>query len=141
MSFLLDTCVISELVKPAPSAAVLAWLRDTEEETLFLSVLTVGELEKGIARSVDAARKAKLTAWVRRDLAERFRHRVLPIDVAVAARWGTVVGESEARGAPLPVIDSLLAATGLEHDLTIVTRNITDFERCGARCLNPWQEP
>lgn len=76
---------------------------------------------------------------MRRDLAERFRGRVLPIDVRIAERWGALVGESERRGAPLPVIDSLLAATSLQHGLTIVTRNTADMQRCGARCLNPWE--
>jgi predicted nucleic acid-binding protein len=139
LSFLLDTCVISELVKAEPNVSVLAWLQDADEDSLFLSVLTLGELEKGIARARDLLRKAKLINWVHRDLAERFRGRVLPIDVRIAERWGALVGESERRGAPLPVIDSLLAATSLQHDLTIVTRNTADMRRCGARCLNPWK--
>jgi toxin FitB len=139
LSFLLDTCVISELVKAEPNASVLAWLQDADEDSLFLSVLTLGELEKGIARARDLLRKAKLINWVRRDLVERFRGRVLLIDVRIAERWGALVGESERRGAPLPVIDSLLAATSLQHDLTIVTRNTADMQRCGARCLNPWE--
>jgi predicted nucleic acid-binding protein len=118
--------------------SVLAWLRDADEDSLFLSVLTLGELEKGIARARDLLRKTKLINWVRRDLAERFQGRVLPIDIRIAERWGSLVGESERRGAPLPVIDSLLATTSLQHDLTIVTRNTADMQRCSARCLNPW---
>jgi predicted nucleic acid-binding protein len=105
-----------------------------------LSAITIGELEKGIARLPASAKKAKLESWVRRDLAERFRNRILPIDEAVAARWGAQSGASEAKGRPLPVIDSLIAATGLHHDLTVVTRNTEDLERCGARCFNPWLE-
>jgi toxin FitB len=111
VSFLLDTCVISELVRPRPQPSVVSWIEAADEESLFLSVLTLGELEKGIARSTDLRRRAKLTTWVRGHLADRFRGRLLPIDAAVATRWGMLVGESEASGKPLPVIDSLLAAT------------------------------
>jgi predicted nucleic acid-binding protein len=136
--FLLDTCVISELIRPTPTPSVIEWMDDASEEALYLSVLTLGELEKGIARLRDARRRAKLTSWVRRELSLRFEGRVLAVDLPVAERWGTLVGESEAKGRPLPVIDSLLAATSLQHDLIVVTRNTADFERCGARCFDPW---
>ena len=102
--------------------------------------MTVGELEKGIAKLATSSRKTKLLSWVQRELAERFGGRLLPIDVRVAARWGALAGESERRGRPLPVIDSLLAATVLVHGLQIVTRNVHDFERCGVACVNPWDE-
>ena len=138
MSWLLDTCVVSELVKPNPDAGVLAWLDECEESSMYLSVITLGELEKGIAKLGAAPRRAKLHHWVRHDLANRFEGRLLPIDSAIATRWGALVGESEARGVPLPVIDSLIAATCLVHDLTVITRNTADFERCGTRCFNPW---
>lgn len=138
MNFLLDTCVISELVRAAPNPAVTAWLVEAEEESLYLSVLTLGELEKGIARAKDAARRAKLSAWVRRDLAQRFQGRILPVDAGIAERWGVMTGEAENRGQPLPVIDSLLAATCLEHRLTIATRNVADLGRCSVTCFNPW---
>lgn len=140
MSFPLDTCVISELVKKNPRAQVVNWIDGQEESGLFLSVLTVGELEKGIAKLPASARKTKLLSWVRRDLAGRFGGRLLPIDVRVAARWGAIAGESERRGRPLPVIDSLLAATALANDLQIVTRNVYDFERCGVACINLWDD-
>ena len=140
MSWLLDTCVISELVKPRPTPAVVAWIDACDEETLYLSVITIGELEKGVARLALSARRAKLQSWVRRDLAERFSGRLLAVDQPVAARWGALAGESAAREQPLPVIDGLIAATSLEHDLTVVTRNTDDFKRCGARCFNPWDE-
>ncbi len=140
MSFLLDTSVISELVRKKPRARVFDWIDGQDETSLFLSVLTLGELEKGIARLPASARKAKLVSWVRRDLAERFSGRLLPIDVRIAERWGVLAGESEKRGLPLPVIDSLLAATALVHGLQIVTRNVRDFERCGVTCVNLWSE-
>lgn len=138
MRFLLDTSVISELVKPAPDNHVIEWLKRADEASLYLSVLTIGEIEKGIAKLPASSRREKLETWVRRDLAERFRERLLAIDAMVAATWGRLAGEAEARGKPLPVIDGLIAATGLAHDLTVATRNIDDFERCGARCFNPW---
>ena len=138
MSWLLDTCVVSELVRPRPKASVVTWLRERDEDELFLSVITIGELEKGIAKLPASAKRVTLEQWVRRELAERFRDRVLMIDSGIAVRWGAMVGESEARGQPLPVIDSLIAATSLLHDLTVVTRNTDDLERCGARCFNPW---
>ena len=138
MSFLLDTSVISELVKAAPDDRVIEWLKRTDEASLYLSVLTIGEIEKGIAKLPESSRREKLETWVRRDLADRFRERLLAIDGTVAATWGRLAGEAEARGEPLPVIDGLIAATSLAHDLTVATRNIGDFERCGARCFNPW---
>ena len=137
MSWLLDTCVISELARPRPMASVVSWVRACDEQALFLSVITIGELEKGIAKLPSSARRTTLEQWVRRELADRFRDRLLAIDRNVAARWGALAGLSEARGQPLPVIDSLIAATSLQHDLTVVTRNTDDLERCGAHCFNP----
>lgn len=140
MSFLLDTSVISELVKPSPHHPVLKWVGDQDEASLHLSVVTIGELEKGIARLPASTRRTRLQSWVRRDLVERFGERLLPIDIRTATRWGALAGESEKRGKPLPVIDSLIAATALVHGLAVVTRNVEDFERCGAVCVNPWDE-
>jgi toxin FitB len=140
LSFLLDTSVISELVKAAPDDRVIEWLKRNDEASLYLSVLTIGEIEKGIAKLPESSRREKLETWVRRDLADRFRERLLAIDATVAATWGRLAGEAEARGEPLPVIDGLIAATSLAHDLTVATRNVGDFERCGARCFNPWMQ-
>ena len=139
MSWLLDTCVISELPRPTPNAAVIEWIEGRPEEDLFLSVLTLGELEKGIAKLPPSSRRADLENWVHEDLTRRFDGRLLPIGNEVAARWGSMAGIAEAQGNPLPVIDCLIAATGLHHDLIVVTRNIDDLERCGARCVNPWR--
>jgi toxin FitB len=138
MSYLLDTSAVSEVVKPTPDSAVIEWLTQADEEALFLSVLTIGELEKGVAKLADGKRRTRLRAWVRRDLVVRFAGRLLPIDLQVADRWGALVGESERKGVPLPVIDSLIAATCLVHGLTAVTRNRTDFERWGVECFSPW---
>jgi len=140
VSFLLDTAVVSELVRKNPSGAVLKWIDGQDEASFYLSVLTIGELEKGVAGLPASVRRSRLQSWVRRDLAERFGGRLLPIDIRTAARWGAIAGESERRGRPLPVIDCLIAATALVHGLAVVTRNVGDFERCGATCVNPWTE-
>lgn len=140
MSHLLDTSVISELVKKSPHLPVLKWIGEQDEASLYLSVVTIGELEKGIARLPASARKAKLQSWVRRDLVERFGERLLAVDLQAATRWGTYSGESEKRGQPLPVIDSLIAATASVHGLAVATRNVEDFERCGVACVNPWNQ-
>lgn len=140
MSFLLDTSVISELVRKNPHLPVLEWIGAQDETSLYLSVVTIGEIEKGIARLPASARKSKLQSWVRRDLVERFGARLLPVDIRAATRWGALTGESEKRGQPLPVIDSLIAATALVHGLAVVTRNVEDFKRCGVACVNPWDQ-
>lgn len=138
MTFLLDTCVISELVKPRPDENVVRWVDSVDERKLFLSVLTVGELEKGITKLQESPRKASLQEWLEHDLAERFSGRILPVDAAVAIAWGRIQGEAERTGTKLPVIDSLLAATAEIHRLALATRNIADFDRCGVTVFNPW---
>jgi len=138
VSWLLDTCVVSELVKPAPAPAVVDWLGGCAEESLFLNVLTLGEIGKGVAKLADSSTRTRLEAWLRHDLPDRFAGRILPIDQPVAAIWGTLCGEAERAGSPLPVIDSLIAATALHHGLTVVTRNTRGLERCGAACFDPW---
>jgi len=138
VTFLLDTCVLSELVKPRPNEKVVRWVDSVDERKLFLSVLTVGELEKGITKLQESQRKAELQGWLKYDLAERFAGRILPVDSAVAIAWGRVQGQAERAGAKLPVIDSLLAATAEIHSLILATRNTADFDRCGATVFNPW---
>jgi predicted nucleic acid-binding protein len=138
VNYLLDTSVVSELVRKQPDPVVVAWLAAQTDETLFLSVLTVGELQKGVSNLPDSKRKARLESWLTYDLTVRFRERLLPVDVAVALAWGTLQGESLRRGMPLPVIDCLLTATAVVHDLVVVTHNVTDFERCGANVFDPW---
>jgi len=139
MSHLLDTCVISELVKPSPNEGLLRWFSEQDEDRLFLSVLTIGELERGIEMLATSRKKASLGKWVREDLARRFEGRLLIIDLRISQRWGAIVGASGRKGRPLPVIDSLISATAFVHGLTVVSRNVLDFERCGIECVNPWQ--
>ena len=136
--FLLDTNVISELVRPRPNPRVTHWLNSIDEELLFLSVLTLGEIRKGTTALAESARKVKLEAWLSGDLIPRFDGRVLAIDQAIAERWGQVSGSLAARGSPLPVIDGLLAATALHHNLTLVTRNARDVALTGVTVFDPW---
>lgn len=138
MKFLLDTCLISELVKKEPNAAVLSWLDERDEQGFFLSVLTLGELQKGISKLSAGSRKDDLQAWVEHDLVERFEGRILGIDLETALIWGKLQGEPERNGEKLPVMDSLIAATATAHGLVVITRNVKDIERCHARVFNPW---
>jgi predicted nucleic acid-binding protein len=137
--FLLDTNVISELVKVKPEPRVTAWIENIDESLLYLSVLTLGEIRKGITSLRDGARRVSLEAWLDRDLVLRFSDRILSINLVVADRWGRIAGSASARKAPLPVIDGLLAATALHYDLTLVTRNIADINGSGVAVFNPWE--
>lgn len=138
MKYLLDTCLISELVKKEPNSAVVSWLDEQEEQNLFLSVLTLGELQKGISKLPAGARKEELQSWAEHDLVERFTGRIIDVDLVAALFWGKLQGESEKKGERLPVMDSLIAATAAVHGLIVVTRNIKDIERCRAKVFNPW---
>jgi len=136
--FLLDINVISELVKARPEPRVTKWIENTDENLLYLSVLTLGEIRKGIASLPHSARRAALAAWLDHDLALRFSGRILPIDHEVADRWGRIVGSLAAKKSPLPVIDGLFAATAQHHNLILVTRNIRDIATTGVSAFDPW---
>jgi len=138
VNYLLDTCVISEAIKAKPDRRVVGWLADSVEERLFLSVLTLGELEKGIAMLPASKKRDRIRRWVDEELCGRFRGRVLDIDGDVALQWGRLQGEAASRGRTLPVIDGLLAATALVHNLTVVTRNVSDLAVAGVQMLDPW---
>ena len=137
--FLLDTNIISELIKPRPEPRLVAWTDATDENLLYLSVLTLGEIRKGVAALPRTARRAELEVWLESDLRLRFSNRVLPIDEDIADRWGVLAGHAHKHGTPLPVIDGLLAATALHHNLTLVTRNISDLAGTGTRLFSPWE--
>ena len=136
--FLLDTNVISELVKPRPDPTVARWIDATDESLLCLSVLTLGEIRKGMASLPDAFRRVSLEAWLDHDLVLRFAGRILVIDQAIADRWGRIAAKAVARKSPLPVIDGLLAATAMQHNLTLVTRNTKDVAVTEVAVFNPW---
>lgn len=138
MKYLLDTCVISEALRPNPSGKVVQWIEQEEESNFYISVLTIGELHKGIEKMADSRRKKALHNWVENDLKERFRNRIINIDMHVAMQWGKIQGTAERSGKTMPAIDSLIAATALTHHLTVVTRNTVDMEASGVALLNPW---
>ena len=138
MKFLLDTCVISEIIRPKPSRKVIKWIKSEEEGNLFISVLTLGGLHKGIEKLPESKRKEELHNWVENDLKERFLNRIIDIDMRVAMMWGKIQGMAERAGRSMPAIDSLIAATGLIHHLTVVTRNISDMKESGVALLDPW---
>ena len=139
MSYLLDTCVISEIIRRRPHAGVVKWLENCDESDLYLSVLTIGEIQKGIARLKDGDRKVSIQRWLDNELGNRFEGRILPINTSVATAWGRMQGEAELRGEPMPTVDGLLAATAMVHNLALVTRNEKDVAASGARIINPWK--
>jgi toxin FitB len=140
MNWLIDTCVISELVRPSPDKKVVEWIDSQDEDRLFLSVITFGELEKGISMlDVKAPRRAKLENWVKEELTRRFEGRIIPIDFEISLRWGKIVAESKREGKLTSTIDSLLAATALQHGLSLVTRNTVDFAFANLEVFNPWK--
>ena len=138
MRWLLDTSVISELIKNKAQRSVLDWVEGCDEQSLFLSVLTLGELQKGVAKLPPSKKKEFLQSWISSDLIQRFRGRILSVDEEVALVWGRIQGEAERRGRPMPAIDGLIAATALAHQLTVVTRNSSDMEQSRVSVFNPW---
>jgi toxin FitB len=137
VAYLIDTCALSEFTKPRPSPNVEAWFRSVVDGAEFVSVLTIGELEKGIAKLRASRRRASFEAWLAA-LRDRFGERVLPIDEPVAIEWGRISARAELAGKPVPVVDGMLAATAVVHGLTIVTRNSSDIARTGAPIVDPW---
>ncbi|MBL8512982.1 MAG: type II toxin-antitoxin system VapC family toxin [Betaproteobacteria bacterium] len=135
MSYLLDTNVVSELVKPRPDRYVLEWFARTPDHALHISVLTLGEIRKGVEKIADRTRREKLRLWLENDLPAWFGHQVLPVGTEVADRWGRLMADAKRT---LPSIDSLLAATALHHELRIVSRNVQDFAPMGVEVVNPW---
>ena len=139
-AFLLDTNVISELIKPRANPKVTTWIDATDEELLYLSVLTLGEIRKGVVLLPRSARRTTLEAWLSNDLPLRFSGRIVNIDQEVADRWGHLYGLTSARGAHVAVIDGLLAASAIQHNLTLVTRNTKDVAATGVSLFNPWTD-
>ena len=138
MRYLLDTCILSEGRKPSPHPGVVSWFRKAEDSDLFISALTLGELEKGALRLPEGRKRKDLLEWIRQDVFRRFEGRILAIDERVALKWGEIQANAERQGRPLPVVDSLLTATALVHQLMIVTRDNADMEAGGVQVLNPW---
>lgn len=137
--FLLDTNCISELVRVKPEPRVLEWMEAADEGLLYLSVLTLGEIRKGLAGLPQSKRRTHLEAWLEVELQARFSRRILPVDAAVADRWGVLAADAKRKGKALSTIDALLAATALHYNLTVVSRNVSDFANTQIPFLNPWE--
>lgn len=139
--FLLDTNVLSEFKRRgAPDQNVAAWLRATDPDLLWASVLSFGEIRKGIERLAPGKRRRELERWLEHDLDQWFEERLLPVTRAISERWGVLNAQALDQGTPIPSIDGLIAATALEHDLTVVTRNVKDFANLGVKIFNPWEQ-
>ena len=137
--FLLDTNCISELVRPQPEPRVVEWMEAADEAMLYLSVLTVGEIRRSLAGLAQGKRRTQLEAWLEVELQARFAGRILPIDAAIADRWGLIAAEAKQRGKALRIIDGLLAATALHYNLTVISRDTGDFTNAQVQVLNPWE--
>ena len=135
MSFLIDTCALSELLKPRPSRRVSRWFLKTPQTSMFVSVLTLGEIRKGTMMLEEGGRRERLNVWLETELPAWVGDRILPVDGDVADAWGRLMAGPER----IPAVDGLIAATALRHRLTVVTRNEAGFVATGVELLNPWK--
>lgn len=145
MSYLLDTCILSKLrkISKQPDIKLENWVQKHNENSLFISVLTIGEIQSGISKlnlkkKEEEQKRLILENWLLEELVPRFHNRILSIDNEIALTWGKLLGERKQKGVIIPVIDGLIAATAIVHNLTVVTENISDFIETGARVFNPW---
>lgn len=140
MKYLLDTCVLSEFVKPAPNSAVLAWVDARAENELFVAAMTLAELRRGVAKLPVSRRKSELLVWLDQ-LQASLGKRVLPFTGDTSGYWGELCAQVEAMGKPMAAFDSIIAATAVEHGLALVTRNVRDFAAAPLMLINPWGQP
>ncbi|MEZ4632523.1 MAG: type II toxin-antitoxin system VapC family toxin [Deinococcales bacterium] len=139
MKYLLDTNVISELISKQPNEEVIAWVDGLEPLSLYLSVITLGEIRKGIEKLPPSKRRSDITTWLEKDLLVRFHGKIAPISTQVMLTWGRMVGSLELEGKPMPAMDSLIAAIALQGNYTLVTRNDEDFKHIAIQVINPWK--
>jgi len=139
MKMLLDTCVISELVAKKQNPQVVDFVDALDDDDIYLSVITIGEITKGIEKLTASRRKQELHDWLKDDLLARFQGKILPFDTEVILTWGALTARLDTGGQKMPAIDSLIAATALAHEMTLVTRNVDDFEAAGIKMVNPWE--
>ncbi|WP_414621108.1 type II toxin-antitoxin system VapC family toxin [Calothrix sp. CCY 0018] len=136
---LLDTCVISELVAKQPSEKVIDWIDNLEQESIYLSVITIGEIYKGIEKLPESKRKVNLQKWLNEELLIRFRGKILVVDTDVMLVWGKLTARLEIEGKRMPAIDSLIAAIAIHHNCSLITRNEDDFKNVALSIINPWK--
>jgi len=138
LKYLVDTCVVSEIVKPCPSKLLIEWLQETPSDRLYLSVLTIGEIRKGVSKLPSSRKKARLTEWLN-TLIEDYKDRILSVDLTVSENWGEMQATAEKEGLTLAAIDGLIASIARTHNLILVTRNESDFQGCDIPLFNPWK--
>ena len=138
MKYLLDTCVISELVSKRPNLNIITWLDALDPVDVCLSVITIGEIIKGIEKLPDSQKKDELRDWLRNDLLVRFQDKIIPLDSNVLVEWGVLAARLEKAGTPMPAMDALIAATVINYHMILVTRNVEDFKTVGIEIVNPW---
>ena len=139
LRYLLDTCVLSEFAKPRPEAKVVDWLNAAEAERVYVSAVTIGEIQLGINLLPDSNRRTELEVWLSATLPAQFPDRVLPLDADTFMTWGRLTARKRRQGQPMAVMDSLIAATALHHKMVLVTRNVADFASTELSLLNPWE--
>ena len=139
MNYLLDTCILSEFTRRQPDVHVIDWLNSIDEEKLFISVITIGEIQRGIERLPDSHRKTELLIWMNNGLLTRFAERLVTIDAPTMFLWGSLFTRLEASGQRMGVMDSLILASALQNNLIIATRNVADFLPSGVQLINPWE--
>jgi tRNA(fMet)-specific endonuclease VapC len=138
MKYLLDTCVISELVSKQPNSRVVEFVDSLDPDHVYLSMITIGEITKGIEKFPKSKRKQELHIWLKEDLLARFSGKIIPIENEVITEWGRLTARLELAGTPIPAIDSLIAATALTYSLALITRNVSDFDGSSVEIINPW---
>ena len=140
MNYILDTNMISELISKHPNMKIVKWLDQIDPNRIYLSVITIGEIRKGIEKLPPSKRKRTLKEWLETDLLLRFQGKILDITTDVMLIWGELAGRLEKDGKPITAIDSLIAAIVLQGDFCLVTRNDRDFQHTGVKVINPWKE-
>jgi predicted nucleic acid-binding protein len=138
VKYILDTCVISELIKPHPSSRVVSWVDSHPEENLFLTSITIGEIQRGIFKLTKSQKKTKLQNWLENELIVRFDRRILGFGLLESKTWGKIQAQAEEKGTKMPILDGLMASIAIVHNMRIATRNVSDMDVSGARLLNPW---
>ena len=138
MKYILDTCVISELIKPRPSSNVVSWVNSCQEENLYLTTITIGEIQRGIFKLTKSKKRTNLQDWLENELIVRFDKRILGFGLLESKIWGKIQAKSEKNGTKMPILDGLMASIAIVHNMGIATRNIDDMEVSGATLLNPW---